>query len=62
MGRIGNAIDESLDFVGHVRNDLNRFAQICARALVMEDVPVYFSRRQVGIPVQILVDESLIMP
>ena len=51
MRRVRNTVDKALDLVGHVRNDLHRFAQIRARALVGQNVPVDLARRKVGKPV-----------
>ena len=43
-------------------NDLHRLAQIFAAAFFGEHVPVYLSRSEVGVLVQILVDKAFIMP
>ena len=61
MGRVRNAVDKALDLVRHVRNHLNGLAEVCARALVGQDVPVDLSGGQVRKPVQVLVDEPLVV-
>ena len=60
-GLFADRIDERLDFVGDMRDDLHGFAQIFARALLVEHVPVYLAGGQVGELVQVLVDEALVV-
>ena len=59
---LAHAVYEILDLVCDVRNDLHRGTQIFAAALLVEHVPVNLAGGQVGIAVQILVDEALIVP
>ena len=54
-------IDEFLDLIGDVGNDLNRLAQIFSPAFLIQDIPVYSARGEIGISVQIFVDESFIV-
>ena len=44
-----------------VRDDLHRFAQELSPALAVEHVPIHLARGEVGIAVEVLVDESLVM-
>ena len=44
-----------------MRDNLDRFPQILAVSLLVQDIPVNLSGRQVGILVQVLVNEALIM-
>ena len=60
-GLFAHAVDEFLDFVGDVRNYLNRFSEIFAPALFVKHVPVDLAGGKVGIFVQILVDKALIV-
>ena len=62
VGLFADGIDKFLDFVGDVRNNLHRFAQIFALTLFVEHVPIYFARRQVGIFVEVFVDKPFVMP
>ena len=57
----GHVIYESLDFIGYVRDHLNGGAQVFAAAFFVENVPVDLTGGKVGILVQILVYESLIV-
>ena len=61
VGLFADGVDEFLDLVRDVRNDLHRRAEIFAAPLLVEDVPVDLTGRQIGILVQILVDEALIV-
>ena len=58
---IAQAIDKLLDLVGDMGDDLHRAAQVVARALFVQHVPVHAPARQVGQLVQVLVDEPLIV-
>ena len=60
-GLFADRVDERLDLVGDVRDDLHGLAQVFARALLVEHVPVDLAGRQVGELVQILVDKALVM-
>ena len=55
------AVNEFFYFVGNVRNNLYRRAEILSSALFVEHTPVYLARSKVGVFVQILVDKSLVM-
>ena len=54
-------VDEALDLVGDVGDDLHRLAQIFALALLVQHVPVDLAGGQVGVLVQVLVDEALVV-
>ena len=56
-----DTIDKVLDLIRDVRNDLHRLAEVLAAALLVEHVPVHLAGREVGVFVQILVDEALIV-
>ena len=56
-----DAVDEVLDLIGNMRNHLHRGPQVFAAALFVQHVPIHLARRQVGIPVQILVDKPLVV-
>ena len=56
-----DTIDKVLDLIRDVRNDLHRFAEVLAAALLVEHVPVHLAGREVGVFVQVLVDEALIV-
>ena len=58
---LADPIDKVLDLVGDVRDDLHGLAQILAAALLVEHVPVHLAGGEVGVLVQILVDEALIV-
>ena len=58
---VAYAVDESLDFIGNVRNRLNRIAQIAALTLARNHIGIDFARRQVGILIQVFVDKTLVM-
>ena len=45
-----------------MRNDLHRTSAVVPVPFLVENRPVYFSARHVGIEVQVLIDEALIMP
>ena len=42
-------------------DDLHRLAEVLAAALFIQDIPVYLARGQVGIFIEVLVDEALVM-
>jgi len=56
-----DVVDKFLNLVGDMRNDLHGGAEVLAAALLVEDVPVNFTGRQIGVPVQVLIDEALVM-
>ena len=61
IGLPSDAVNEFLYLVRYVRNYLNRRAEIFSPALLVQYVPVDLSRRQIGIFVEVLVYESLVM-
>ena len=61
LGGGGQVVDVALDLVGDVGDDLDGLAQIRALALLVQDVPVDLAGGQVGVLVQVLVDEALIV-
>ena len=61
IGLHTHAIDKILNLVGDMRDDLHRGAEVFAAALLIEHIPVDLSGRQVGIAVEVLVNEALVM-
>ena len=62
IGLLADTVDEFLDFVGNVGDDLHGGAEILAAPLLVQHVPVDFAGREVGVFVEVFVDEALIMP
>lgn len=60
--RLGERPDPLLDLVGDVRDDLDGLAQVVAAAFFREDARVDGPGREVRTPVQVLVEEPLVMP
>ena len=58
---LAHPVDEALDLVGDVGDGLDGLAQIPALALPPKDVGVDLAGGQVGVPVQVLVDEPLVV-
>ena len=58
---VAHAVDEALDLVRDVRNDLHGLAEVFAAALLVQHVPVHLAGRQVREPVEVLVDEPLVV-
>ena len=56
-----HGVDEVLDLVGDVGNDLHGLAQVVAVALLGQHVPVDLAGGQVGVLVEVLVDEALVV-
>ncbi len=56
-----HAVDEILDLVGHMRDHLHRGAEVFAAALLVEHVPVDLAGREIGIAVEVLVDEPFVV-
>ena len=54
-------IKPALDLICDMRNDLHRSAAVIAPALFIQNGPVYFARRYIGIVVQTLVDKALVV-
>ena len=61
LRRLSDAIDEVLDLLRDVRDDLHRLAEVLAAPLLVEHVPVHLAGGEVGIAVEVLVDEALIV-
>ena len=61
FGRGGQIVDVALDLVGDVRDDLHRLSQISALTLLVQHVPVHLAGGQVGVLVQVFVDEALVV-
>ena len=61
VGLFADRIDERFDLARDMRDDLHGLAEVLARALLVEHVPVDLAGRQVGKLVEILVDKALIM-
>ena len=59
---LSDAVNKMLDLIGDMRNDLHGLAEIFAAALLMQHIRIDLARRQIGKPVEVLVDEALIMP
>ena len=62
VGLDAHGVYEVLYFSRDVRYRLYGLPEIFAFALLVQHVPEHFSRSQVGILVQVLVDESFVMP
>ena len=61
IGLLAHPVDEVFDLVGHMGDDLNRGAKVFAPAFFVQHVPVDLTGGQVGVFVQILVNEPLIV-
>ena len=61
IGSLSYTVDKRFNFIGDMRNHLYRFPQIFAIAFFGEDIPIYLSRRQIGILIQILINKALIV-
>ena len=61
LGGRGQIVDIALDLVGDVGNDLHGLAQICTLTFLVQYVPVHLAGGQVGVFVQVLVDEALVV-
>ena len=60
-GFLPDPVDEALDLVRDVGDGLDRGAQIAALTFLPDHIRVDLAGGQVGIPVQILVDEALVV-
>ena len=60
-GLLSHTINEIFDLVGDVRDDLYGGSQILAASLLVEHIPIDLTGCQVGVFVQVFVDETLIM-
>ena len=54
-------INKRFDLVGNVRDDLNGFSQIFAVSFLVQDIPVDLSGGQVGIFIEVFVNEPFVM-
>ena len=61
LGGGGQIVDVALDLVGDVGDDLDGLAEVSALTLLVQHVPVHLAGGQVGVLVQIFVDEALIV-
>ena len=58
---VADRIDEALDFICNMRNDLYGFAQIFTSSFLLKNIPVNLAGCQIGILIQIFIDESFIV-
>ena len=58
---LGIGVDIRFDLVGNVRDDLHRTAEIIAVTFLIQNRPVNFTRRQIGITVKIFIDKPFVM-
>ena len=61
LGALGQIVDVALDLVGDMGDDLHGLPQVGALALLVQHVPVDLAGGQVGIFVQVFVDEPFIV-
>ena len=61
LGGGSQIIDITLDLVGDVGDDLHGLAQVCTLTFLVQHVPVHLAGGQVGVFVQVLVDEALVV-
>ena len=61
VGRFRAGIDEALDLLRDVRDDLHRLAEVGALAFLVQHIPIYLTRGEVGKLVEVFVDEAFIM-
>ena len=61
LGGGGQIVDVALDLVGDVGDDLDGLPQISALTLLVQHVPVHLAGGQVGVLVQVFVDEALVV-
>ena len=57
-----DVVNKRFDLIRNMRDDLHGAAEVFSSALLVQNIPVDFTGRQVGIFVQILVNKTLIMP
>ena len=60
-GLAAYAVDEVLDLLGDVGDDLHGLPQVLAPALLVEHIPIDLAGCQVGVLVQVFVDEALVV-
>ena len=61
LGGGSHVVDVALDLVGNVGDDLDGLAQIGTLTLLVQHVPVHLAGGQVGVLIQVLVDEALVV-
>ena len=61
LGGGSQIVDITLDLVGDVGDDLHGLAQVCTLTFLVQHVPVHLAGGQVGVFVQVLVDEALVV-
>ena len=61
IGLLAHPVDKFLDLVGDVGDDLDGGAQVLTLALLVQHVPIHLAGGQVGIFIQVLVNEPLIV-
>ena len=61
LGLLAHPVDELLDLVGDMGDDLDSGAQVCPLPLLVQHIPVDLAGGQVGVFVQILVNEPLVV-
>ncbi len=61
VGLFAHPVNEALDFVGDVGDGLHRAAQVSTLALLMDHIGIHLAGGQVGVLVQVLVDEALVV-
>ena len=55
------AVETALDLIGDMRDDLYRTSAVITTTLFLQYGPVYFTGGDIGILIQVLIDETLIM-
>ena len=61
VGLFAYGIDKALDFIRDMGNDLHGGAQIAALPFAGDDVGIHLTGGQIGVLVQILIDEAFVM-
>ncbi len=62
IGALPQGGHKPLNLPGDVGNHLDSAAQVGSAALLVQNIPVHPPGGEVGIPVQVLIDEPLVMP
>ena len=61
IGLLAHPVDEFLDLIGDVGNHLDGGAQILPLALLVQNIPINLAGGQVGIFIEVFVNEALIV-
>ena len=61
VGRASYIVNKRFDFIGNMGDHLYGLAEIFAPALLVQHIPVHLAGGQVGEPIQVFIDESLIV-